>query len=124
MTLVNGIVSFTVKRSSMFYASIKVKEYSINVIEDSRVPLSAGVSDYSGIMTVVVLVVLALALIVMYGLWFRAHRKRITELSVMGIDGNLDIKGMDDVSIFHPLRTMRFENELENRVVEGTARGV
>ena len=120
----NGTISFAWKRRSMFYASVKVKEYSVNVIEDNMVPLSAGASDYSGIMTVVVLIVLVLALIVMYGMWFRAHRKRITELSVMGIDGDLDIKGMDDVSIFHPLRTMRFENELENRVVEGTARGV
>ena len=31
---------------------------------------------------------------------------------------------MDDVSIFHPIRTMRFETELENQVVSSTAKGV
>ena len=112
------------KTDAMIYGTMKLNEYSVNVIEETRVPLSSGVSDYSGIMTLVVLVCLAVAVLVLYGLWFRGHRRRIAELSVMGLDGNLDMKGMDEVSIFHPLRTMRFENDLENRVVEGTARSV
>lgn len=98
--------------------------YNLKIIEDSPVPLSAGTKDYSGIATVIVLVCFLAALIIMYGIWFRNHKKRIVELSVMGIDGNIDISGMDEVSIFHPIRTIRFENELENQVVAGTAKGV
>ncbi|MBR4719111.1 MAG: hypothetical protein IKP31_02585 [Lachnospiraceae bacterium] len=98
--------------------------YSFKIIDETRVPLSAGVADYSGIATVIVLISILLALCVMYLVWFRGHKKRIAELCVMGIDGDIDMGGMDSVSIFHPIKTMRFENELENQVVSGTAKGV
>ena len=59
-----------------------------------------------------------------YYIWFRGHKKRIASLLVMGLNGDVNIEGVDDVSIFHPLRTVRFENELENQVVSSTAKGV
>lgn len=99
-------------------------KYSLKIIEETQVPLSAGTSDYSGIATVIVLLCIILALVIMYWIWFRGHKKRIADLCVMGLEGDIDIGGMDDVSIFHPIRTMRFENELENQVVASAAKGV
>lgn len=98
--------------------------YYFKIIEEPQVPLSAGTPDYSGIATVTVLICIVLAVLVMYFVWYRGHKRRIAELSVMGIDSGVDVAGMDDVSIFHPFKTMRFENELENQVVAGTAKGV
>ena len=97
--------------------------YSLKVIEETQVPLSAGTADYRGIATVIVLACIVAAVIIMYFIWFNGHRKRIAELSVMGIDSGLDTADMDDVSIFHPIRTMRFENELENLVVASSTGG-
>ncbi|MCR5801514.1 MAG: hypothetical protein K6G57_04195 [Lachnospiraceae bacterium] len=101
-------------------------DYSLNIkiIEDGGVPLSSGTPDYSGIVFIIVLISIAIALIVMYGVWYNNHRKRIAQLYVMGIDGEVGINGMEKVSIFHPIRTIRFENELENMVVSSSAKGV
>lgn len=99
--------------------------YDLKIIDDARVPLSAGTPDYSGIAVATVLVCIVIAILIMYWLWFRSHKKRIIDLSVMGIDGSsMDMEGMDEVSIFHPIRTMRYEMELENLVVSATARSV
>lgn len=103
----------------------KLDGYSLNVIiEDEAVPLSAGGIDYRGLVMPVVLASLLIAFATGYYIWYRNHRKRIASLLVMGLNGDVDIEGMDDVSILHPFRTIRFENELENRVVSSTAKGV
>ena len=103
----------------------KLDGYSLNVIiEDEPVPLSAGGIDYRGLVMPVVLASLLVAFATGYYIWYRNHRKRIASLLVMGLNGDVDIEGMDDVSILHPFRTVRFENELENRVVSSTAKGV
>lgn len=100
-------------------------KYYFKIIEETRVPLSAGVQDYTGIALATVLVCIVAALFIMYFLWFRNHKKRIVELSVMGIDdGNIDMEGMNNVSIFHPIKTIRFETELENQVVAGAAKSI
>ncbi len=99
-------------------------EYSLKVIEEQAVPLSAGAPDYSGQVMILVLVSIVIALVVMYGLWYRSHRKRIASLMVMGLEDGVDTTGMEDVSIFHPIKTIRFESELENMVVATTAKGV
>ena len=99
-------------------------EYSFKVIQEGEVPLSSGAPDYSGIVFILVLISIAIALLVMYGVWYNNHRKRIAQLYVMGIDGEVGINGMKNVSIFHPIRTIRFENELENMVVASSAKSV
>ena len=104
---------------------VKLDDYSLNVIiDDEPVPLSAGTMDYRGMVMPVVTASLLIALMTGYYIWFRNHKKRIASLLLMGLSGDVDIEGMDDVSILHPLRTVRFENELENRVVSNTAKGV
>lgn len=103
---------------------MKDGNYNFKIIEDVQVPLSSGTTDYSGIVTMIVLVCIIAAVFIMYLVWFNGHKKRIAELSVMGIGSSIDVSGMDDVSIFHPIKTMRFENELENQVVASTAKGV
>lgn len=97
--------------------------HSLKIIEETPVPLSAGTPDYSGIATVIVLISIVAAVLIMYWIWFLGHKKRIAELCVMGIDSNIDTGMMDSVSLFHPIRTMRFENELENQVVSKTTGG-
>ncbi|MBR5406128.1 MAG: hypothetical protein IK111_00665 [Lachnospiraceae bacterium] len=99
-------------------------EYSLKVIQETEVPLSSGATDYGGIVFIIVLISIAVALVVMYGVWYNNHRKRIAQLYVMGIDGDVGINGMENVSIFHPIRTVRFESELENMVVANTAKSV
>lgn len=102
-----------------------VNDYSLSVIiDDDPVPLSAGNTDYRGMVVPVVICCLAITLVVGYMAWFGSHKKRIASLMVMGITGDVDINGMDDVSILHPIKTIRFENELENRVVSSTTKGV
>ena len=103
---------------------VKAENYRFSVIEDPQVPLSAGFADRSGLVVPVVLICIAIALMIMYSMWYRAHRKRIASLMVMGLNSELYINGVEDVSMFHPFRTMRIEKELENRVVEGTVKGV
>ncbi len=102
----------------------QLEHYDLKVIEDEEVPLSAGTADYSGTVMVLVLVSIVIALFIMYALWFRSHRKRIASLLVMGIGGDADMGGMDNVSILHPIKTVRYERELENMVVAETAKGV
>ncbi len=99
-------------------------EYSLKVIEEDPVPLSSGAKDYSAPVMPIVLICLAAAFMTMYWAWFNGHRKRIAELMVMGLNDGSEIGDMGDVSIFHPIRTIRFEAELENRVVTDTAKGV
>ena len=102
-----------------------VDDYSLSVkIEDEKIPLSAGNTDYRGMVVPVVVCCLLITLAVGYMAWFGSHKKRIASLMVMGITGDVDINGMDDVSILHPIKTIRFENELENRVVSSTTKGV
>ena len=103
---------------------VNTDSYRFSVIEDAPVPLSAGVADKSGVVVMVVLACIILALMIMYSMWYRAHRKRIASLMVMGLSSEPYINGVEDVSMFHPFRTMRVERELENRVVEGTVKGV
>ncbi len=106
-------------------ADSRLDDYSLNVvIEDEPIPLSAGSIDYRGLVMPVVLASLLIAFATGYYIWYRNHKKRIASLLVMGLNGDVDIDGMDDVSILHPFRTVRFENELENRVVSSTAKGV
>ena len=106
-------------------AESRLDDYSLNVtIEEEPVPLSAGSIDYRGLVMPVVLASLLVAFATGYYIWYRNHKKRIASLLVMGLNGDVDIEGMDDVSILHPFRTIRFENELENRVVSSTAKGV
>ena len=103
----------------------KLDDYSLNVIiEDDPVPLSSGSMDYRELVMPVVTASLLIAFVAGYYIWFRNHKKRIASLLVMGLDGDVDIEGMDDVSILHPVRTVRFESELENQVVSSTAKGV
>ena len=103
----------------------QLDDYSLRVvIEDEPVPLSAGNTDYRGLVMPVVTASLLIAFMTGYYIWYRGHKKRIASLLVMGLNGDVNIEGMDDVSIFHPLRTVRFENELENQVVSSTAKGV
>lgn len=101
-----------------------MNNYRLKIIEENQVPLSAGTSDYSGIMFAVVLTCLIIAIVVLYSFWYRNHKKRIAQLLVMGLDSEPYIDEMDSVSAFHPFRTMRIERELENRVVQGSAKGV
>ena len=101
------------------------RKYYFKIIDEARIPLSAGNKDYTGIALATVLVCIIAALLIMYYIWFRNHKKRIVELSVMGIDGgNIDMEGMDNVSILHPIKTIRFETELENLVVAATAKSL
>ncbi len=100
-------------------------KYNLKIIDENRIPLSSGVKDYTGAAFVTVIVCIVIALLIMYFIWFKNHKKRIVELSVMGINGGkIDLEGMKDVSIFHPIRTIRFETELENQVVAGTANSI
>ncbi len=98
--------------------------YNFKIIEENAVPLSAGTNDYSGIVLVVVLMGIVLAILILYTLWFRNHKRRIAQLLVMGLGSEQYIDEMEGVSVFHPFRTMRVEKELENRVVQGSAKGV
>lgn len=98
--------------------------YNLKIIEEPAIPLSSGGSDYSGIVLAVVLTCIVIAVFVMYSFWYRNHKKRIAQLLVMGLDSEPYIEGMDDISAFHPFRTIRIERELENRVVQGSAKGV
>ena len=101
-----------------------MNDYNLKIIEESQVPLSAGSYDYSGIMFAVVITCLVIAVLVLYSFWYRNHKKRIAQLLVMGLGGEPYVNEMDDVSVFHPFRTMRVERELENRVVQSSAKGV
>ncbi len=101
-----------------------MENYNLKIIEENQVPLSAGTSDYSGIVLAVVLTCIVIAVVVLYSFWYRNHKKRIAQLLVMGLDSEPYINEMDGVSAFHPFRTMRIERELENRVVQGSAKGV
>ena len=101
-----------------------MNEYNIKVIEDGAIPLSAGTRDYSGIVFAVVLTCIVIAVLVLYSFWYGNHKKRIAQLLVMGLDSEPYINEMEGVSAFHPFRTIRIERELENRVVQGSAKGV
>ena len=106
-------------------AGSELDDYSLRVtIEDEPVPMSSGNTDYRGLVMPVVTASLVIAFLAGYYIWYRGHKKRIASLLVMGLNGDVDIDGMDDVSILHPLRTVRFENELENQVVSNVAKGV
>ena len=98
--------------------------YDLKIIEEGQVPMSAGNLDYTGTVSLIVFLCVLAACVILYAVWFRGHKKRIAELCVMGIDGGVNLNGMEDVSVFHPFRTMRFERELENSVVEGSTKGV
>lgn len=101
-----------------------MNNYNLKIIEENPAPLSSGTGDYSGIVLAVVLTCIVIAIVVLYSFWYRNHKKRIAQLLVMGLDSEPYINEMEDVSLFHPFRTMRIEKELENRVVQGSAKGV
>lgn len=101
-----------------------MENYSVKIIEENPVPLSSGATDYSGIVLMVVLTCIVIAILVLYSFWYRNHKKRIAQLLVMGLGGEPYVNEMDDVSVLHPFRTMRVERELENRVVQSSAKGV
>ncbi|MCR5421811.1 MAG: hypothetical protein K6E98_12500 [Lachnospiraceae bacterium] len=100
------------------------KEYTLKIIEDDPVPLSAGGIDYKEFVVPIVVFCILFVTGMFYVIWFNNHKKRISSLMIMGLSGDVNIEGMEDVSIFHPIKTIRFEKDMESRVVSSTAKGV
>ncbi len=100
----------------------RVEDYRFDVIEDNELPLSSGKVDYSENVLRIVACCFAVAVVALYFFWFIGHRKRICFLAD-SIGMNLDCK-MESISALHPIRTIRFENELENKVVSSSTKSV
>ena len=100
-----------------------VSDYSLVVIEDEPVPLSAGNRDYSEYVIHVFFVFLLATLIIMYYFWFKSHKQRIIRLHSMS--EQLRDEKMDTViSMFHPIKAIRYENELENCIASESTKSV
>ena len=105
-------------------ANNTVDNYNLSVIEDEPVPLSAGDKDYSERALSIVAVCFVVALAGLYITWFRGHKRRITSLVELVANDEPGYETMTEVSIFHPVKTIRFESELENRVVSDSTKSV
>lgn len=95
-----------------------LNSYQFTIIEDRAVPLTNAPpsGNYSGHVLAAVLVVAVLVIGLVYGLWYRDHRKRIEKLKTNLIQYGAEETDEFHFNLLHPKKLLEAEKFLEQQL--------